>query len=88
MSNQGRLSFLYLLLFLVLHQVAPAQGVGINEDGSLPDSSAVLDLKSSSKSLLVPCLATADRLQIHGPASGLLIYHIDTQSFWYKADTS
>lgn len=55
-----------------------AQNVGISEDGSIPNNSAILDLKSSSKGLLLPRLTDAQRLAIQNPAKGLVIYNIET----------
>ena len=60
-----------------------AQSVGINEDGSVPDPSALLDVKSSSKGLLIPRLTTAERTGVTSPAVGLLVYDNETESFWF-----
>ncbi len=38
-------------------EVAVSQNVAINSDGSSPDTSAVLDLQSANKGLLVPRLS-------------------------------
>ena len=48
--------------------------VGINTDGSDPDPSAVLDVKSTSKGLLLPRLTIEERDAITDPAAGLVIY--------------
>jgi hypothetical protein len=48
-----------------------------------PDASAVLDLTSSNKGVLVPRLTTAQRLAILSPATGLLVYDIDVPCFFY-----
>jgi hypothetical protein len=60
-----------------------AQNVAINEDGSLPDPHAMLDIKSSNKGLLIPRMSTSERLSILAP-QGLLVYDINTFSFWYS----
>jgi hypothetical protein len=59
-----------------------AQNVAINEDGSLPDPSAMLDIKSGNKGILIPRMSTADRELIVGP-KGLMVYDTTTSSFWY-----
>ena len=60
------------------------QGVGVNEDGTDPDPSAILDVKSDSRGMLVPRLTKAAKLGIPGPANGLLVYQTDdTIGFWY-----
>ena len=57
--------------------------VAVNNDGSSPDSSAMLDIKSSAKGILIPRLTTAQRTAITSPAKGLLVYDSTTTSFWY-----
>ncbi len=60
-----------------------AQSVAINTDGSVASSSAMLDVKSISKGLLVPRMSSNQRSRITAPAPGLLVYDTDTKSFWY-----
>ena len=43
--------------------------------GETPDNSAILDLQSNSKGLLLPRLTTAQRAAIVNPQTGLLIYN-------------
>src|SRR5215471_21495161 len=60
------------------------QGVAINTDGSNPDNSAMLDIKSISKGLLIPRVTSAQKNAIASPATGLLIYQTDgTAGFYY-----
>jgi len=47
-----------------------SQNVGINNTGALPHASAILDIQSTSKGVLLPA---ADRFSIVNPAEGLLI---------------
>lgn len=60
-----------------------AQQIGINEDGSLPNTNAILDIKSFKKGVLIPRMSTADRLAIPH-TTGLLVYDTTTHSFWYN----
>lgn len=60
--------------------------VAISTDGSDPDSSAMLDIKSTDKGVLIPRLTAAARDAIVAPAFGLLIYNTDTGTFWYFAN--
>lgn len=60
-----------------------AQNVAINEDGSAPNPQAILDIKSSTKGVLIPRMGTAGRLAIP-PTKGLLVYDTTTSSFWYN----
>ena len=55
-----------------------AQNVAINADASLPNSSAMLDVKSTSKGMLIPRVAlisTADVTTIPTPATSLMVYN-------------
>ncbi|MCB9317023.1 MAG: tail fiber domain-containing protein [Lewinellaceae bacterium] len=74
---------LYLLLLLLTVTTLSAQ-VAINQDNSTPDPSAMLDVKSSDKGMLVPRMTTAQRDAIASPATGLLVFDTDTESFWYR----
>ena len=65
-------------MVLMLSLSVPAQ-VGISVDTSFtPDSSAILDLKSSDKGLLIPRLTTVQQFQIQNPAISLLIFNLDS----------
>jgi FG-GAP repeat len=66
------LSFLTGLTFFVQAQ---DQNVGIGTTS--PNSSAVLDVNSSTKGMLIPRLTTAQRKAISTPAMGLLVFDID-----------
>lgn len=58
------------------------QGVSINTNESDPDSSAILDVSSSNKGILIPRITKANRPA--NPAEGLLIYQVDnTPGFYY-----
>ncbi len=57
-----------------------AQSVGISADGSVPDNSAMLDVKSTSKGFLPPRMTTAQRNLITSPVEGLVIYNTDEKT--------
>ncbi len=63
-----------------------AQGVGIGT--KTPDRSAMLDVVSTAKGMLVPRMNTAQRNAITSPARGLLVYDTTTNSFWFKNKNS
>ena len=73
------------VVFLMFLQVRTfAQGVGINDDGSTPNSSAMLDINSTTKGLLIPRLTQAQRIAIVTPATGLMVFQTDnTVGFYY-----
>ncbi len=61
-----------------------AQNVAINSDGSTPNSSAMLDVSSTTKGLLTPRMTSAQRTTISSPATGLIVYQTDgTDGFYY-----
>jgi len=58
-----------------------AQNVAITDDDTYnADSSAMLDVKSISKGMLVPRMTTIQRQLINNPATGLLVFDIMAQS--------
>ena len=60
-----------------------AQSVAINTDGAAANTSAILDIKSTAKGLLIPRMTTAQRNAIATPAKGLIVFDISTNSFWF-----
>lgn len=72
----------YLLLATLLTSHLFAQNVGIGT--TTPDPSAMLDIVANDKGLLIPRLTTTQRTTaIASPATGLLVFDTDTNSFWY-----
>ena len=61
--------------------------VAINSDGTSPDSSAMLDITSNSKGILLPRMTTSERDAISNPVQGLLIYNTDDDCFNYYTGT-
>jgi hypothetical protein len=62
---------------------ASAQNVAINNTASPADASAMLDVSSNTKGMLVPRMTQAQRVAISNPANGLLIYQTDLDSGFY-----
>lgn len=63
---------------------ASAQGMAVNTSGSSADASAMLDVSSTSKGVLIPRMTQAQRNAIAAPVAGLLIYQTDnTPGFYY-----
>ncbi len=76
-------------LFLVIFgftAVLNAQ-VAVNTDGSDPDPSAMLDIQSSEKGLLIPRMTASERDNISSPATGLTVYVTDDNTFYYYDGT-
>lgn len=66
------------MLFLTPGKNSKAQSVAINNSGNAADVSAVLDLTSSNKGLLIPRISLTsltDATTISNPATSLLVYN-------------
>jgi hypothetical protein len=76
-------------LLLIISQLnVNSQGVGINADGSAPDASAMLDVKSTTTGFLVPRMTSGQKTSINAPATGLLVFQTDgTAGFYYNSGT-
>ena len=69
-------SFFSLIIFLPAY-ISLGQSVGINDDGSAPKSSAMLDVKSTTRGLLLPRVAltsSASASPVTNPNNGLVVY--------------
>ena len=58
--------------------------ISINTAGASPDASAMMDIQSTDKGILIPRMTMAERNAISSPAQGLLVYVSDSDlfSFW------
>lgn len=79
---------LALLSLLGILFQSSAQNIAISTDDTLPDSSAILDVKSTAKGMLIPRMTEAQKLAIGTPANGLIIFQTDKNSgFYYNVGT-
>lgn len=78
--------FLFFFFFIAV-QYSHAQ-VAINEDSSAADPSAILDLKSSTKGLLLPRMKDVSTNPIASPKAGLLVYDSTTKTTWVYNGTA
>ncbi len=87
-----QLQLLLLLLLLLLPTFLFSQSVGVGASTFTPNPSAILDISSSSKGLLIPrvnLLSTTDVITIPNPANSLLVYNLSATmsdggiGFWY-----
>ena len=69
-----------LFLFVLALNLAIAQNGDVGIGTTAPNSSAALDITSTTKGLLVPRMTTAERNLIASPAFGLMIFNITTGS--------
>ena len=79
------MQYIVTILFLILGITLSAQTsniqqrTSINDDGATPDSSAILDVQSTDKGILIPRMTTIQRNAISMPATGLF----DTSLFTF-----
>ncbi|MBK7308218.1 MAG: hypothetical protein IPI88_15135 [Chitinophagaceae bacterium] len=77
--------FVPIVLMLASSFPVFSQSLSINTDGSTANASAMLDIKSNTKGLLIPRLTKAEKNAVAAPATGLLIYQTgpDSTGFYY-----
>ncbi len=81
MKTKKHILAIILCVFVITNLLSQ---VAINTDGTNPDNSAMLDIKSTNKGILIPRMTQAQRNAISLPATGLMIYQTDaTPGFYY-----
>ena len=79
-------TILFTAILVVMAGIANAQSVGINADGTAPDASAMLDVKSTTKGFLAPRVSSTSN--VTSPATGLLVYQTGgTPGYYYNSGT-
>lgn len=73
---------IFAFLILLSFPFSVATQVSISPNQSPPDSSAMLDIQSTSSGMLVPRMDSTQRQSIDNPAEGLLVYDLSSNSFW------
>jgi hypothetical protein len=76
---------LFLFSFAAVNTIQ-AQSLAINTDGSTANASALLDVKSTTKGMLVPRMDSTERAGIISPTKGLLVYQTNKDSGFYHFD--
>ena len=73
---------IYILILVFMCQLIHAQNIGINSTGAAPNNSAMLDIASNNKGLLIPRMTAVLRLSISSPANSLLVFDTDSSAFF------
>ncbi len=83
-NNQLPYCFLLALAMLISYQSLTQ--ATINKNNSIPDVSAMLDIKSTESGLLIPRMSQQQRANITEPAKGLMLFQNDVAAgFYYNA---
>jgi len=81
--------FFLISLLVITHRSVAQAGVAINTDGSSANAAALLDVKSTTKGILIPRMLNTERNAIASPVAGLLIYQTDgTAGFYYYSGSA
>ncbi len=81
--------FIYVFVIITIFicaQSSAQKNVGINDSGNEPDKSAMLDISSQDKGILIPRTDTAkvnSFLSPGKPATGLMVYQNSNNKFYY-----
>lgn len=74
-----------LLLGVFPFSYLGAQSVAIGSN--IPNASAILDVQSTTKGILLPRLSFSQLLGINNPENGLLVFNASTNGFYYNMGT-
>lgn len=73
----------YILTILMAIKLFSYAQIGINATNTAPNGSAMLDVSSTSKGLLIPRMTTAQKNAIPNKTEGLSVYDTDLKQFSY-----
>lgn len=79
--HQLKITLVSIATFFTL--VSFSQSVSINNTAAVADSTAILDVSSTVKGLLIPRMTAIQKTAIVTPATGLLIYQTDGDAGFY-----
>ena len=79
--------FFSSLFFISCSLCSYSQNVGVGTN--TPHASAALEVKDSSRGILIPRMTATQRTSIASPAEGLMVYQVDSaKGFWYWEGSS
>jgi hypothetical protein len=96
MTDSKLLKLLCLLIFSsIFFEYTKSQGIAINNNGAAPDASAILDVQSGSKGMMIPQVsltALNAAAPLANPAHSLLVYNTNTtisggEGYYYNSGT-
>ena len=74
---------LALAFATTLQITAAAQSVSINTTGAIADASAILDVTSTAKGMLIPRMTKGQKNLIGTPTNGLLVFQTGPDSIGF-----
>jgi len=77
-----------ILILLLSITISTNAQISVNTTGDTANISAMLDVSSTDKGMLIPRMTSAQRAAISTPADGLLVFDTTTDSFWYYNGTA
>jgi len=82
--------YLFLIsTFILFGQWVLSQNIAINTTGFAPDASAILDIQSAGKGMLIPRMPEQAKDNISIPTVGLIVYQTDgDEGFWFFNGTA
>jgi Chaperone of endosialidase len=80
-------NFLSVILITICGYHSNAQSLAINTTGASAGTSAMLDVSSTVKGILIPRMTTAQRTAIATPATGLQVYDTNLNLLYYYNGT-
>ena len=75
-----------LLITQCLYLISFSQSIGIGHNAPAP--SAILDVRSVERGILIPRMKTSERMAINLPAQGLMVYDNDINMFFYHTGST
>lgn len=82
------MKYLFTFLIIIFNMAVMGQNQNVGIGTSLPDASALLDLSSTTKGLLIPRMTTGQRTTFATVIKGLTVFDITTNSFWFYDGTA
>ena len=67
----------------MMNNFSNAQGIAVNNSNASADASAMLDVASSTKGLLIPRMTTSQLDAITSPATSLLVFNTSVNNYQF-----
>jgi len=82
------MKYVLVVIHTLFFGIVSAQNDNVGIGTVTPDASALLDVSSTDKGVLVPRLNTLQRMGVSNPSDGLLVFDTDFGCFFFYQNTS